>query len=49
MRSGFDERAHLSPLEEIVRSGKTLAERAVEVYRASGKDPTSLVRFWQIA
>jgi glutamate--cysteine ligase len=48
-RSGFDERAHLSPLEEIVRSGKTLAERAVEVYRASGKDPTSLVRFWQIA
>jgi glutamate--cysteine ligase len=47
--SGLDESSHLDPLEDIVSSGRTLAERALEVYRTSGWDPESLVRFWQVA
>lgn len=47
--SGCDETAHLQPLLDIVESGRTLAERALDVYRASGRDPASVVRFWQIA
>ena len=47
--SGFDESAHLDPLDDIIETGRTLAERAVDVYRKSGRDPESIVRFWQIA
>ena len=48
-QSGHDERVYLDPLEEILASGRTLAERAVEVYRTSGEDPEALVKFWQVA
>ena len=48
-RSGRDESAHLSPLDDIVATGKTLADRAVEVFEASHGDPRSLVKLWQIA
>src|SRR4051812_5577488 len=47
--SGFDERALLDPLDEIAASGKTLAEKVLEVWRASGQDPASVTRLWQIA
>ena len=47
--SGTDESPHLDAASDIVASGKTFAERAVDAFRASGKDPQSLVRFWQIA
>jgi glutamate--cysteine ligase len=47
--SGFDERAHLDAASDIVASGRTLAERALEAWKASGKDPQALIRFWQIA
>ncbi|HEX9577071.1 MAG TPA: glutamate-cysteine ligase family protein [Myxococcales bacterium] len=45
-RSGLDERPHLDSLDDIVASGKTLAERALD---ALGQSPESLIRFWQIA
>ncbi len=47
--SGFDESAHLDPLEEILDSGRTLAERVLEAYRASGGEPESVVNLWQVA
>jgi len=47
--SGFDESAHLDPLDEILDSGHTLAERVLEAYRASGGEPESVVKLWQIA
>ncbi len=47
--SGFDERARLDPLDPILASGQTLAERVLQEYRASGGDPESVVRLWQIA
>ncbi|TMA25918.1 MAG: glutamate--cysteine ligase [Deltaproteobacteria bacterium] len=45
-RSGLDERAFLDPLDDILASGKTLAERALEALQ---KSPEALIRFWQIA
>jgi glutamate--cysteine ligase len=45
-RSGLDERPHLDSLDDILASGKTLAERALD---ALGQSPESLIRFWQIA
>ena len=48
-RSGRDESAHLSPLDDIIATGKTLAERAVEAFEASNENPRSLVKLWQIA
>ena len=47
--SGLDESAHLEPLSTIVDSGRTLAERVIEVYKASGGDPASVLKLWQIA
>ena len=47
--SGFDESAHLDPLDEIADSGRTLAERVLEAYRTSGGEPQSVVKLWQIA
>ena len=47
--TGSDETAHLDAASDILATGRTLAERAVQEWRASGKDPQSLVRFWQIA
>ena len=47
--SGSDDSAHLDPLDGIVASGQTLAERALEAFKASGNDPQALVKFWQIA
>ncbi|HZX97355.1 MAG TPA: glutamate-cysteine ligase family protein [Myxococcales bacterium] len=47
--SGADESAHLDPLSDILDSGRTLAERALDAYKASGGDPTSVLRLWQIA
>ena len=47
--SGFDESAHLDPLDEILDSGHTLAERVLEAYRTSGGEPHSVVKLWQIA
>jgi glutamate--cysteine ligase len=45
-RSGLDERSYLDPLDDILVSGRTLAERALD---ALAKSPESLIRFWQIA
>jgi gamma-glutamylcysteine synthetase len=47
--SGLDERGHLDPLEEIVASGRTFAEQVLEAHRASGGDPASVLKLWQIA
>ena len=47
--SGYDESAHLAPLADIVESGRTLAERVLEAFRASNRDPASVVKMWQIA
>ena len=47
--SGLDESGHLDPLSEILDSGRTYAERALEAHRASGGDPASVVKLWQIA
>jgi len=47
--SGLDESRNLDPLSEIVDSGRTYAERALEAHRASGGDPASVVKLWQIA
>jgi glutamate--cysteine ligase len=47
--SGFDERANLDPLFDIVSSGRTLAERVLEAFRASGGDPKAVMQLWQIA
>ncbi len=47
--SGFDESAHLEPLQDIVASGRSLGERVLEVYRSSGKNPASVIPLWQIA
>ncbi len=47
--SGLDETANLDGVSDILDSGRTLAERAIEVYKASGGDPSSVLKFWQIA
>jgi glutamate--cysteine ligase len=47
--SGLDESGNLDPVSDIVDSGRTLAERALEAYKASGGDPASVVKLWQIA
>ena len=47
--TGEDSTALLDPLCEIAESGKTLAERALDAWRAAGKDPQALIHFWQIA
>jgi len=47
--SGLDETVYLDPVSEIVESGRTLAERVLEVYRSSGGDPQSILKLWQIA
>ncbi|MFN2549334.1 MAG: glutamate--cysteine ligase [Myxococcales bacterium] len=41
--------ANLDPLDDILDSGRTLAERVIDAYRASGYDPASVVKLWQIA
>src|SRR5205807_7324477 len=46
-RQGLEgEREFLEPLDGILDSGRTLAERALD---ALGQGPDSLIRFWQIA
>jgi glutamate--cysteine ligase len=40
--------ALLDPIEEVLDAG-TIAERALETFRAAGRDPRALVRFWQVA
>jgi glutamate--cysteine ligase len=40
--------ALLDPVEEVLDAG-TVAERALETFRAAGRDPRALVRFWQVA
>jgi glutamate--cysteine ligase len=47
--SGLDESRNLDPLSDILDPGRTLAERALEAYNASGGDPASVVKLWQIA
>jgi glutamate--cysteine ligase len=47
--SGVDGSGNLDPLSDIVESGKTLAERVLEVYRAAGGEPSSVLKSWQIA
>ena len=47
--SGIDESRNLDPLDDILDSGRTLAERVLEAYRASGGDPAAVVKPWQIA
>jgi len=41
--------ANLDPLDDILDTGRTLAERVIDAYRASGYDPASVVKLWQIA
>ena len=41
--------SNLDALDDIVDSGRTLAERVIDAYRASGYDPASVVKLWQIA
>lgn len=47
--SGLDEGRNLDPLDDILDSGRTLAERVLDAFRASGGEPESVVRLWQIA
>ena len=47
--SGLDESRNLDPLSDILGTGRTYAERALELYRASGGDPASVLKLWQIA
>ena len=47
--SGIDESRNLDPLSDILDPGRTLAERVLEAYRASGGDPSSVLKLWQIA
>jgi glutamate--cysteine ligase len=47
--SGFDERGYLDPLNDILDTGHTLAERVLRAYKDSGGDPASVVPLWQIA
>ena len=47
--SGLDESEDLDPLADILDAGRTLAERVLEAYRASGGDPASVLKLWQIA
>jgi len=47
--SGLDESRNLDPLSDILDSGRTYAERVLEAYGASGGDPASVVKLWQIA
>ncbi len=47
--SGIDESWNLDPLSDILDPGRTLAERVLETYRASGGDPASVLPLWQIA
>ncbi len=47
--SGLDESRNLDPVDEILDTGRTLSERVLEVYQASGRDPASVVKLWQIA
>jgi hypothetical protein len=47
--SGLDESWNLDPLSDILDSGRTLAERSLDAYRASGGDPASVLKLWQIA
>ena len=47
--SGLDESRNLDPLSDILDSGRTYAERALDAYRASGGDPDSVLKLWQIA
>jgi gamma-glutamylcysteine synthetase len=47
--SGFDERGYLDPLDDILDTGHTLAERVLRAYKDSGGDPASVVPLWQIA
>jgi glutamate--cysteine ligase len=47
--SGFDESENLDPVADILDTGRTLAERVLEAYRASSGDPASVLKLWQIA
>src|SRR5882724_318759 len=47
--SGLDESRTLDPVDDILDEGRTLAERVLEAYQASGRDPASVVKLWQIA
>jgi glutamate--cysteine ligase len=47
--SGFDESAHLDPLSDILSSGLTIADRALQAFRSSRGDHESLIRLWQVA
>src|SRR5262249_2881161 len=47
--SGLDESRNLDPISDILDSGRTLAERVLEAYRAAGGEPASVLKLWQIA
>src|SRR5581483_2895387 len=47
--SGLDESRNLDPLSDILTDGRTLAERVIEAFRASGGNPASVLKLWQIA
>ena len=47
--SGLDESRNLDPLSDILSDGRTLAERVIEAFRASGGNPASVLKLWQIA
>lgn len=47
--SGFDESGNLDAVSDILDSGRSFAERALDAYRASGGDPAAVVKLWQIA
>jgi len=47
--SGLDESRTLDPVDDILDEGRTLAERVLAAYQASGRDPASVVKLWQIA
>ena len=48
-RQSVDESAFLDPVAEIAESGRTLAQRQLEVFEASGRDPASLLPGWRLA
>jgi glutamate--cysteine ligase len=41
--------ALLDPADEVVESGRTYAQRALEAWETSGGDPEALVQLWQIS
>jgi len=47
--SGVDESALLDPAEEVARSGRTMAERAMAAWEGAGRDAEALIAFWRVA